>query len=784
MKTLESSITAKLAMFGFGLLISLFPFTSAAAPGDEHWDNQFGWPGPSENIDAIITHNGRLYVSGSGASNTNTTVQVWDGAQWSTIGQFYGPLGTFVADLAFVGDTLYAGGVFTNVDGVAASCLARWDGNTWSGVSLNGAVYALAVDGGNLYAGGYFTTNASGTAMKRIGRWDGSTWSALGSGLGTNFDVVYALAVTNGVVYAGGIFTNAGSLMVSNVARWDGVSWSALGGGLNSTLSSPVSSLVLKGTDLYASGLFGSSAVAKWNGANWSLVGSGFDKSAQSIAVFNNLICAAKSFTTAKSLSASRFAVWNGTSWAAAGSGLSAAGGRLCPAGTNLYVGGSFLLAGGLLAPALASWDGTNWSAIGTPGRCNGVSQSQIRALASDGTNVYVGGTSFTAVGATNANRIARFDGSNWYPFGTGLNSNVTAIAVAGTNVYAAGDFTGGSGGPSAVHLAHWDGTFWSPLTNASFQTVSTLAVRTNDLFVAGYFTLTDAGGTNTPWLTRWDGTNFWNVLAYGPFTTRIFYLDGVGYTSMAIQNTNIYLSGHFQIGETDFPTHSPTNCNNVMRFDGAYAHIVGTGLDSNATSIAVIGTNVYFAGLFTTAGGVPASRIAKWDGNNWSAVGGGIVGNGSINALAAVGTNLYAGGNFTNLGGVTVSRIAKWDGNSWSSPGSGVSSTVYALCASGSSLYAGGALRVAGGKPSYFIGRWSESANFNTPQLSNPVWLTNRQFRARLYGTSGLTNIIQATTNFSSWTPILTNSAGVYDFNDTSASNYPRRFYRAVLGP
>jgi hypothetical protein len=625
--------------------------------------------------------------------------------------------------------------------------------------------------------------------MKRIGCWSGSAWSALGSGLGINFDMVTALATSNGVVYAGGFFTNAGSLMVSNVARWDGASWSALGGGLNpTTWAYPVSSLVLNGTDLYAGGKFGPSppysAVAKWNGVNWSIVGSGFSSGVASIAVFNNLICATGSFTNIGSVSAARFAVWNGSSWAAAGSGLSAYGSRVYPAGTNLYVGGGFLLAGDLLAPALASWDGGNWSAIGTPGRCNGISQSSIRALASDGASVYVGGTSFTAVGATNANRIARFDGSNWHPFGTGLNSNVTAIAVAGTNVYAAGDFTGGSGGPSAVHLAHWDGTYWSPLTNASFPSALTLAARSNDLFVAGYFNYSTADGSNAQWVVRWDGTNFWNVLAFPPFASTIFYFDGIGYTGMAIQNTNIYLSGHFMYGETDYVSHSPTNCYNVMRFDGNYAHIVGTGLDSNATAIAVIGTNVYFAGLFLTAGGVPANRIAKWDGNNWSAVGGGIVGNGAINALAAVGTNLYAGGNFTNLGGVTVSRIAKWDGNSWSSPGSGVSSTVYALASSGPNLYVGGTFRIAGGKPSCFIGRWSESANFNTPQLSNPAWLTNRQFHTRLYGTSGLTNIIQATTNFSSWTPILTNSTGVYDFTDPDSAAYPRRFYRALLGP
>ena len=73
---------------------------------------------------------------------------------------------------------------------------------------------------------------------------------------------------------------------------------------------------------------------------------------------------------------------------------------------------------------------------------------------------------------------------------------------------------------------------------------------------------------------------------------------------------------------------------------------------------------------------------------------------------------------------------------------------------------------------------------NFNTPHLANPAWLTNRQFQVRLMGILGLTNIIQATTNLAAWTPVLTTNTGVYDFTDPNSATYPRRFYRAILGP
>jgi hypothetical protein len=794
MKTSKASVGVRLASVISVFFVLLFPLVVAAVPGDEHWDAQFGWPGPGGNTYAIALHNGRLYVSGTGTSNTNTAVQVWDGAQWSTIGQFYGPPITYVTDLAFVGDTLYAGGVFTNVNGVAATCLAKWDGNSWSGVNLNGAVYALAVDGGNLYAAGYFTTNGIGQPMNRIGRWDGSTWSALGDGLGTNFDVVWGLAATNGIVYAGGSFTNAGSVPVNNVARWDGTSWSALGGGLNSS----VSSLVVNGTNLYATGLFGSSpysGVARWDGANWSLVGSGFNAGVQSLAVYSNLIYVAGSFTNIGGVSVSRFAVWNGTNWAAAGSGLSAQGFRVCATGTNVYVGGNFLLAGGLLMNALASWDGANWTSIGTPGRCNGVAQSSIRAVASDGINLYVGGTTFTAIGQTLATRIARFDGANWFPLVSGISGSstpvVNAIAIDRNNVYVGGSFT--SAGRVAVqNIARWDGTNWYAMGNplgSSVGLVYFITVRTNGVYVAGSGYATS--GYGDPFFSRWDGTNWQDMLNFNITNTLdLFYInDSVpGMDVAAFQGTNIFVGGHFIISQDD-PTVPPpneiyTNCNNILRFDGTYANIVGTGLNSNVVAMAVLGTNLYVGGPFTIAGGVTANQIAKWDGNNWYDVGGGVVGNGTVNALTVLGGNLYAGGTFTNMGGVTVSRIAKWNGTNWSTAGSGVSSTINALATSGSDLFAGGSLRIAGGKPSYFIGRWNESANFNTPQLVNPAWLTNRQFRARILGISGVTNIVQASTNLTSWTPILTNSAGIYDFTDPSTPNYRYRFYRAVLGP
>src|SRR5438477_245468 len=69
--------------------------------------------------------------------------------------------------------------------GNADSKLCRWWGGSRCGAGCAevSVVFGLAVSGGDLYAGGKFTT-AGGSAANYIAKWDGSSWSALGSGIG------------------------------------------------------------------------------------------------------------------------------------------------------------------------------------------------------------------------------------------------------------------------------------------------------------------------------------------------------------------------------------------------------------------------------------------------------------------------------------------------------------------------------------------------------------------------------------------------------------------------
>jgi hypothetical protein len=76
-------------------------------------------------------------------------------------------------------------------------------------------VYALAVSGSDLYAGGRFT-RAGGSEANNIAKWNGSSWMALGSGM--NYGVS-ALAVSGSDLYVGGAFTTAGRKVSAYAAR-------------------------------------------------------------------------------------------------------------------------------------------------------------------------------------------------------------------------------------------------------------------------------------------------------------------------------------------------------------------------------------------------------------------------------------------------------------------------------------------------------------------------------------------------------------------------------------
>ena len=267
---------------------------------------------------------------------------------------------------------------------------------------------------------------------------------------------MYAIAFApNGDLYVGGAFTIGGGKTLNNVARWDGTTWQPLGNGI---IGRRVLALAFTPNgDLYAGGDFdtGSGAVAngvaRWDGTAWSRLGSiGTNNIVRALAAApNGDLYVGGDFTSVdgiNGLTANKVARWDGTAWSALGNGLGGGGPvsalTITPDG-QLYVGGSFT--GALNSPPrtanIARWDGTNWFSLGT-----GLNGEVLALVPGRYNDLFVGGN-FIAVGdgSKRSARIGRYF-TNGAP--TNLTVSSTQVIPAGNynNITITGPNTGGPG--------------------------------------------------------------------------------------------------------------------------------------------------------------------------------------------------------------------------------------------------------------------------------------------------------------------------------------------------
>jgi hypothetical protein len=148
-----------------------------------------------------------------------------------------------------------------------------------------------------------------------------------------------------------------------------------------------------------------------------------------------------------------------------------------------------------------------------------------------------------------------------------------------------------------------------------------------------------------------------------------------------------------------NFSSAGGVSANNIARWNGMSWSALGSGVTGIVSALTTLPNGDLVAGgLFTSAGGVSANRIARWNGVSWSALGSGVTG--GVNALATLPNgDLIAAGEFTIAGGVSAKRIARWNGTSWSALGSGMNHFVLALTAlPNSDLLAGGYFTIVDG--------------------------------------------------------------------------------------
>ncbi len=530
------------------------------------------------------------------------------------------------------GTDIYIGGVFRTVGSISAQSIARWDGTSWHemGYGFDADVTALALDAaGNLYAGGWFTgfyTDASYTTTSPanyIAMWDGAAWSQVGFGLDNGIN---ALAfTTDGALYAGGEMTAAcddavcstSTSLSPNLVKFSGGVWSALGLGLNDT----VLSLAASGTDLYIGGWF-----------------TGYCLTTDCRAWEPGEVAPATSIVQYSP----------GTGFSALGFGLDADVDALLVDGADLYAGGGFVgicddaacTTATTITNYVAKYSGGAWSAVGA-----GFDDS-VYALKMIGGELYAGG-SFSAacddadcLNPAPAYGMAHYSGGVWSEAAHGVGSlfgggSVYALGVSGTKLIVGGGYgryftdTGHTVSVPAHRIAAWDsaGAAWSIFEsgNGLDQGVSALTIAPDGtVYLGGSFTTSD-DNTALPRVAKWDGVSF-SALGFGlNDEVKALALDGSG---------NLFAGGTFTGICSDAACSAVTPANHIAIWNGVSWSEAGFGLDNNVYALVYDPaiSRLYVGGMFTGAyqdgthtATDPANNAAYWNGSGWSELGFGL---------------------------------------------------------------------------------------------------------------------------------------------------------------
>jgi len=763
-----------LARFAVVLLLS-----SPCAAQLADWANGFEVPGVNGSVYSICTFDDgsgpAVYIGGSfsfAGSVPVTGIARWRNGEWSSVGSgantngFSSNVNALVAFDDGSGPALYAGGSFSQIGGVTAPGLARWNGTYWAavGTGANGPILTLKVvdlgTGPSLYAAGSFFT-IGGLSTRNVARWTGSGWAALGGGLGgsSSPEQVSALAVFDDhsgagpALYAGGQFKNVGTPTIESVARWNGTQWLPLANGLESFADVRALEVFDDGSggglELYVGGSFFTASgmtvnnIARWNGLAWTGVGGGVFggtiPGVETLHIFDDgqgagpALYAAGGFQSAEGAAATKFARWNGSHWEPLNGFPGDDLDHVHVLATDdlgstpvLLAGGGFHNASRVNARGIAQWDHGEWSALGRGSGLNGPVLGLLAYDDGNGHEPLVAAGKFTLAGSSQATGIATWDGATWSPLGTGIQlatpqfDEARALCVhddgLGQKLYAGGEFFSAGGIP--VHnIASWDGAAWSALgAGVGGGSVYALATWRDSigpaLYAGGDFL--SAGGQPAHGIARWRSGQ-WSTVG-GSVNGEVYALLPHHEAAGSV----LYVAGGFD-------TVGQLPAKNVAKWDGSNWQTLGDPMLSTVWALALFNDGsgaeptLYAAGSSGHADGI---CVRRWNGASWTAVTRGT--DETVTQVYALvvyndrtggGPALYAGGNIAHAGTSSAHYVARWNGQLWQEVGSGTDASVRAFAVRdegpriGSSLYVGGYFGMAGNKPASYIGRLTQAS-------------------------------------------------------------------------
>lgn len=494
--------------------------------------------------------------------------------------------------------------------------------------------------------------HAPATELTSSGSQEDVYWSDGFGGYhgGVDGEVTALFAFENQVVFVGN-FLNAGGWPTHGIALWRDQSWTWLEPTPWSNFDAVRAVTVWDGKLIASAG----GSVYVRDADAWRQLGTRLDTHISALAIVGGMLVAgggdSRPIVPGRGGGGGKGSVWrwDGVLWHRLGESLNGEVRALAVYRDTLLVGGRFDAAGTEPLHYIAAWDGTGWITF------HGGANSFVETLFVDGNGLYLGGR-FTHSGRPDdpipAARITVWDGSAWHNVGAGFDHAdrrlATVFALAGDGgggIVAGGDFDR-AGSAASPYLARWDGTEWAPLAkDAPDGPVRTVHRRAGQHIVGGSFQ--KIGSLPLRGAALWDGSN-WQPLSTGRGLD-----DRV--TELIEYRGDLIAGGLFARAGPD-----GREIRGLARWDENEWRAFADDRFNTVTAMTVHADRLVVAGSCIVAGAIEGC-LGTWDGTAWLPL---PVPEWGVRELGVYDGDLIAVG-LAREGG-NASRASAWDGSTW----------------------------------------------------------------------------------------------------------------------
>lgn len=364
------------------------------------------------------------------------------------------------------------------------------------------------------------------------------------------FDVPYTINShyydsTTQVLYLGGHFKYLGGVEVNAIGSWDGQQIDSLQGGQDGcnlfncqTIKSMTmydGKLHVEIPNLYVNDLEPINSIGIWENDQWTSIDSGIPKGViYNMQEYQDDLYAMGRWSHSNQDSIYGIIKWNKKKWNSVEFPFYSYDGDIITIfdatilENELYVGGNFRNTDASVKD-VAKYDGSNWYPVG-----NGVNggADDVTTITSYQGDIYIGGD-FRASSGNAGNKIMRLQNGIWTDVAGGLDEELDIVfdlKVFNEKLYVFGRFKSVGGGIPANCIAVWDGEKWCGIKTDILPSglISHASMMENDILVTGAFP--EIGGIEAERIALWKTWTEFDTCGEATSTNNLLY-DNIQFT-------------------------------------------------------------------------------------------------------------------------------------------------------------------------------------------------------------------------------------------------------------